>query len=112
LITVVTSAVGGIRGSQPRSVEPDRLPVALVEGDEAVRRLSHFAPADNHGAGDHEAAVQSRKIGPSAVGAQEAVLFAQRVRPKGLAGFTVDALEIAVHSLGIDVARGGIADNA
>ena len=47
----------------------------------------------------------------AAVGAEQAELFAERVRPERLAGFAVDALQEAADAHRVDLAGRRIADD-
>ena len=69
-------------------------------------------PASHDAADDDEVFKHNGKIRATAIRAEDAVLFAQRVFPDRLAGFTVDALADAAQSLQVDVSGGRITHDA
>ena len=75
-------------------------------------RLGMVAPVDQHSGDDHQIVEDDRIVGPAAVGRQEAVLFAQRAGPDGLAGFAVNALKQSANAQRVNIAGRRITDHA
>ena len=104
VVRVLERPVGGSRDPAHRA----RL---LVERHVALAGPRHVAPARADDAEDEPVLVDERHEGAAAVARAAAELLAEPALPDGLPG-PVERHQVAVHVLGVDVARLGVAGEA